>query len=244
MDIETRTPVFRDGAFIQITVSPASTYRWYVWLGDGYSLERTIRRYFATCIDQMLSALYEDDAQERRPGRKSPWSTASAARFNDQFNAALRALPGSRNSADLAGLRSMPDLRVVLDAEAGRFLSEQEVLQIWRRELASDWSRAKQFAGNCSEAQHRRRRPERSRAYTVHHCMDIREVFQRDVVYRFNGRLVRSDVRLTSVSVARVLHCGKRADEAHTPGRRARAGARRQLATFLSRRRARTEEVR
>ena len=144
----------------------------------------------------MLSALYEDDAQERRPGRKSPWSTASAARFNDQFNAALRALPGSRNSADLAGLRSMPDLRVVLDAEAGRFLSEQEVLQIWRRELAAIGL----VQNSLPETVLRHSivaAAQNVRGRTVHHCMDIREVFQRDVVYRFNGRLVRSDVRLT-----------------------------------------------
>ena len=203
----------------------------YVWLGDGYSLERTIREYFATCVDQMLAALYEDDAQEHRPGRKCPLvdSLRRALQRSIQRRAQGAARVAQRRGSGRFAIDAGPACRP--RCEAGRFLSEQEVLQIWRRELAGDWSRAKQFAGDCPEAQHRRRRPERSRAYR-----SPLHGHSRGFPARCRVSVQRASCALGCpahvVSVARVLHCGKRADEARTPGRRARAGARRQLATF------------
>ena len=231
MDIETRTPVFRDGEFIPITVSPASTYRctcgWATGTHSKGLFASTSRPASIRCWRRFTRMMLRSTGQ----GGSAPWSTASAARFNDQFNAALRALPGSRNGADLAGLRSMPDLRVVLDAEAGRFLSEQEVLQIWRRELAGiglvqnslpETVLRHSIVAAAQNVRGRTRSPLHGHS--------------RGFPARCRVSVQRASCALGCpahvVSVARVLHCGKRADEARTPGRRARAGARRQLATF------------
>jgi hypothetical protein len=177
-----------------MTVSPASSYRWYVWLGDGYSLADTIRRHFADAVDVALSVIWEDDRPEHRPDRRSRWSTASALSLNDRFNALLNLhLSGGRS---LAGLTSTPEIWVELSADAARFLNEDEVRRAWSGQFSAlgrtaiegpDWVVRHSIIAAAQNV----------RGRTLHHCMDIRDVFQRDVVYPLDGRLVRSDARLT-----------------------------------------------
>jgi hypothetical protein len=196
LDFEVPAPVFRGGSFIAMRVSPASSFRWYVWLGDGYALANTLRDQFSTCIDQMLDVIYADDPSERAPDRRSRWSTTSAVPLNDRFNSAVGVLSTRVGYRTLAGLRSFPEIRVDLDAEAGQFLSQDEVRQRWRNEFGAlglqanegiDWMIRHSIVAAVQNV----------RGRTIHHCLDVREVFQRDVVYPLNGRIVRSDVRIT-----------------------------------------------
>ena len=197
LDFGLKTAVQRGGPFTIMNVSPASTFRWYVWVGDGPSLASTLRDQFASTIDQMLDVVSSDDPAEKGADRSSSrWSAAAAAPLNAQFENALKlrlSRPGNRT---LMGLRSFPEIRVELGAEAGQFLNEQAVREVWRNEL-----RAAGLQGTdgppwmirhsiVAAVQNIARR-------TIHHCLDVREVFQRDVVYPLNGRLVRSDIRIT-----------------------------------------------